>query len=269
MPQFLEYNEHEEITEFEPPPRQDNILYTDTALSFCAQVADVSTTSDDRERQRAWGVSLDRDKGGELNDPQDGDQFWQFVVPITAPDDWTGDEDPASGSDRAEDEKAGAEAADHDGRVESNDEARRPAEVPGDAEPMAEPSQERPVRDWGAHAQAVFDCVADRIGDWQHRAVAGRMTSEELVEAMRREMADDAKVDAYAFALKDGTNLVIVGRSMYGNRDRPFYKLVRSVGVQVVWKAVDIWLGVPMSILLNPPTNLVDAFFYAADLHEI
>lgn len=72
-----------------------------------------------------------------------------------------------------------------------------------------------------------------------------------------------------AFALKDGTNLVIVGRSMYGNRDRPFYKLVRSVGVQVVWKAVDIWLGVPVSILLNPPTNLVDAFFYAADLHEI
>lgn len=112
-------------------------------------------------------------------------------------------------------------------------------------------------------ARALFA----RVVDGPAQAWAEVPSTEELFAYLRRELGDEQRrIDAFVYRVEGGKPVVVVRPSTAPDGTRTLRRIVRTTSREVVWKVVDLWIGVPIAMVLNPPADLVEAVYYAADL---
>ncbi|HEV7712631.1 MAG TPA: hypothetical protein VGP16_30845 [Asanoa sp.] len=114
-------------------------------------------------------------------------------------------------------------------------------------------------------ARALFA----RVVDGPAQAWAEVPSTEELFAYLRRELGDEQRrIDAFVYRVEGGKPVVVVRPSTAPDGTRTLRRIVRTTSREVVWKVVDLWIGVPIAMVLNPPADLVEAVYYAADLRR-
>jgi len=83
--------------------------------------------------------------------------------------------------------------------------------------------------------------------------------TDELYEHLRG--AGLQRIDAFAYRVEDGRPVVVVRPSSAPEGARTLHRVVRTP--EAVWQVVDVWIGVPISMVRNPPTDLLEAAYYA------
>jgi hypothetical protein len=185
---------------------------------------------------------------------------------ITSPDDWFEDSQlPAvnlpevlsamgsGGADETGDVPPGAdeaEAVDLDERTD----AREGGDAP--VRSLAAMTDEELVE----IARVLFARVFSE--GWQTREVADRPSIEEQYDDLRRQLDEERRVDAFRYTLQNGGRVVIVTPA-HGDQETLGEYVLRVLVAEAVWKAVDVLIGVPVSVVLNPPTGLLEAILYA------
>ncbi|MEV4617890.1 hypothetical protein AB0J74_04110 [Asanoa sp. NPDC049573] len=112
-------------------------------------------------------------------------------------------------------------------------------------------------------ARALFA----RVVDGPTEAWTEVPSTEELFAYLRRELGDDQRrIDAFVYRVEGGRPVVVVRPSTAREGTRTLRRIVRATSRDVAWKVVDLWIGVPISMVLNPPADLAEAVYYAADL---
>jgi hypothetical protein len=112
-------------------------------------------------------------------------------------------------------------------------------------------------------ARALFA----RVVDGPTEAWSEVPSTEELFAYLRRELGDEQRrIDAFVYRVEGGKPVVVVRPSTAREGTRTLRRIVRATSREVAWKVVDLWIGVPISMVLNPPADLVEAVYYAADL---
>jgi hypothetical protein len=109
-------------------------------------------------------------------------------------------------------------------------------------------------------ARRVFDRVD--IKGWQKRGAADRPSIEEQYEVLRQQLEEEQRVDAFRCTLHDGDEVFIVA-SPHGDDETVGEHVMHVLVTEAAWKALDVLIGVPVSVVLNPPTGLLQAIFYA------
>jgi len=142
-------------------------------------------------------------------------------------------------------------------------------EQPAASEPMPELVNRGPVLadlpavELDELARALFAGVVDGPAE----AWAEVPSTEELFTYLRRELGDEQRrIDAFVYRVEGGKPVVIVRPSTAAEGTRTLRRIVRATSREVIWKVVDLWIGVPISMVLNPPADLAEAVYYAADL---
>ncbi|MEV7628817.1 hypothetical protein, partial [Actinoplanes sp. NPDC089786] len=97
---------------------------------------------------------------------------------------------------------------------------------------------------------------------WQTREITDRLSVEEQYEDLRRQLHEEQPVDALRYTLQDGGKVLIVTPTN-GDHETVGEYVKRVLVAEAVWKAVDVLIGVPVSVVLNPPTGPLQAIFYA------
>jgi hypothetical protein len=141
--------------------------------------------------------------------------------------------------------------------------SRPPAEEPAPALTLAT----LPARQLDELARELFlRVVGAPTGPWPHRT--GELPStEDLYEFLRTELVDDRqRIDAFAYHGTADRPVVIVRPSAIAPRTRTLHRAVRGPAPETGWNMVEVWLDVPIAVVLNPPADLAEAAYYAADL---
>ncbi|GIF64578.1 hypothetical protein Ais01nite_26130 [Asanoa ishikariensis] len=86
--------------------------------------------------------------------------------------------------------------------------------------------------------------------------------TDELYEHLRG--AGLQRIDAFAYRVEDGRPVVVVRPSSAPEGARTLHRVVRTPAREAVWQVVDVWIGVPISTVRNPPADLLEAVYYAA-----
>lgn len=129
-----------------------------------------------------------------------------------------------------------------------------------------------PVRSLAAMTDAELTKIArvlfERVysEDWQTRGAAERPSVEEqyedLRQQLRQQLEEERRVDAFRYTLHDGRKVLIV-TPPHGDDETAAEHAMRVLLTEAAWKAIDVLIGVPVSVVLNPPTDLLSAIFYA------
>ncbi|MEV0717346.1 hypothetical protein [Asanoa sp. NPDC050611] len=69
-------------------------------------------------------------------------------------------------------------------------------------------------------------------------------------------LADVRRIDAFVYRVEVGRPVVVVRPSTAPEGARTLHRVVRTT---------DVWIGVPTATILNPPTDLHEAVYYAVD----
>ncbi len=85
--------------------------------------------------------------------------------------------------------------------------------------------------------------------------------TDELYEHLRTAGLD--RIDAFAYQVEDGRPVVVVRPSSAPEGARTLHRVVRTPAPEAVWQVVDVWIGVPISMVRNPPADLLEAHYYA------
>ncbi len=121
-------------------------------------------------------------------------------------------------------------------------------------------------------AAKLFGYLADTKAEWQERAVAGPLSSEEIQDQFRR-LDESARGNVDAYVVGDGSGGVIAvlfvpSRDEQQRVADSVRDLVHSVLAEAAKASMDSLVGVPLS-LSDLPRDLPAAVFWAIGLHDI
>ncbi|MDG4822975.1 hypothetical protein O7635_14065 [Asanoa sp. WMMD1127] len=112
-----------------------------------------------------------------------------------------------------------------------------------------------PVAELNELATTLFQRVVDGPADaWRQPAEAELPATEELYDHLCR--AEVRRIDAFVYRVDGQKPVVVVRPSTAPAEARTLRRIVRRT---------DVWIGVPISTVLHPPTDLLDAVYYATD----
>ena len=130
---------------------------------------------------------------------------------------------------------------------------------PSEPEPAAEPARPGPL---------LADLPAAEL-DELARALLARVVdghrpqgAEDLFAHFRGKLGDDqSRIDAFVHRVGDGKPVVIVRPSSAAGGARILRRILGAT-------ASDVWIGVPISMVLSAPPDLAEAAYYAVDIDD-
>jgi hypothetical protein len=158
------------------------------------------------------------------------------------------------------------------GRAEDADDAHGRVTATGFT-PKITDHPERPTTEWESREEFLHACIASMPAEWQSRPVTNALSAEEIQEHLRRERAAaDAELDVLVARLPGDSRTVaiVLPHRWHGHSTAAvFRRICEAMVIELAKASFDVWIGVSVPSLLDLPTDLTGAVFYAIGLDDL